>query len=563
MSSILSRKAEGHMYPLLRTLFPDSSLHVSRDKPHAFLVSHPDDFTQYRIQPDGFWEHEEDGSCGDIIGLVEKVKRLSYEEAEAWLKDFLQNPAMHFSIPDNIKEELKGNFSDQRSLHAPRELSEESIAMKYAGSSLKWLRHIPAWKRYLVYDDVLGYWKYDEKNEAKYHVRNFCRGSSPFVADATARKLESNKTADAVLNLVGTDQRLVITPDQLDADPWMLNTPNRVYNFRSGRSRKMHRHTDYFTKVTAVPVDDDMETPLWDQFLLDITAGDSDLIGFLQRMAGYALIGTTQEQKLFFLYGTGRNGKSVFLNTVAEALGDYAMTATMELLTASNNDRHPTELAMLKGARLVTAQETEEGRRWAESKIKTLTGGDTITARFMRQDFFTFTPQFTLIVAGNHKPGIRNVDVAMRRRMVLVPFTTTIPADKCDPTLPERLKEELPGILAWCIGGAYSWMDSGISIPDVVLNATSEYMNDQDCIERWISEACALDHSGTATMTDLFLSYLGWCARNGEVAGSQKSFSQKLRSKHPEFEDWKCPRTRRNGLRGVSIVACEAVQFGQ
>ena len=165
---------------------------------------------------------------------------------------------------------------------------------------------------------------------------------------------------------------------------------------------------------------------------------------YLRRIAGYCLTGSVSEHALFFLHGPGGNGKGVLVNTITDISGNYATVASMDTFTASQTDRHPTDMAMLRGARLVTAQETEEGRCWAESKIKSLTGGDPVTARFMRQDFFTYQPTFKLVIVGNHRPGIRNVDDAMRRRLHLIPFTYKPP--RPDKDLPERLKAERPGI---------------------------------------------------------------------------------------------------------------------
>jgi putative DNA primase/helicase len=211
------------------------------------------------------------------------------------------------------------------------------------------------------------------------------------------------------------------------------------------------RREDYITKIAATYLDPDCPIPLWRKFLGEVTAENDELQAYLQRMAGYCMTGDTTEHVLFFFYGSGANGKSVFINTLAAIWGDYAVTAPMEMFIASHNDRHPTELAYLRAARLVTAQETEKGRRWAESKIKALTGGDPITARYMRQDFFTFTPQFKLLIAGNYKPSLRSVDEAIRRRFHLVPFVVTIPKEKRDGKLFEKLKAEWPGILQWAL----------------------------------------------------------------------------------------------------------------
>ena len=234
---------------------------------------------------------------------------------------------------------------------------------------------------------------------------------------------------------------------------------------------------------------------------------------------------------MFFGYGTGGNGKGVFVNTVSGVMGDYATTAPMETFIASQSDRHPTELAGLRGARLVTAQETEEVRRWAESKIKALTGGDPIAARFMRQDFFEYSPQFKLLIVGNHKPGLRGVDEAMRRRMNLIPFTVTIPSEERDEKLPEKLREEWPGILQWAIGGCAEWQGEGLAQPEAVRKATDDYLAAEDALAQWLAERCRLKSTFYTTLKDLFADWSKWAETAGEEPGSQKRFSQKLEAR--------------------------------
>ena len=203
--------------------------------------------------------------------------------------------------------------------------------------------------------------------------------------------------------------------------------------------------------------------------------GNTELQGFLQRYIGYCCTGFTTEHVFVFAYGTGANGKSTFINTIARIFGDYATVADMSTFIASNTEHHPTDLAKLRGARLVVAQETQRGRRWDETKIKALTGGDKITARFMRQDFFDFTPTFKLFICGNHKPRLANVDEAMRRRLLLVPFTVQIPPAERDPQLAEKLEAEWPAILRWCIDGCLEWQRIGLAPPAIVRDATDEY----------------------------------------------------------------------------------------
>jgi putative DNA primase/helicase len=239
-------------------------------------------------------------------------------------------------------------------------------------------------------------------------------------------QLRSRAKAGNVHAFAQIDQRTAATIDLWDRGPWLLNTPDGVINLRNGKMRRS-KPGDYITKITAVSPEGDC--PRFEKFLDEITDGNCALQGFLQRMAGYALTGVTRDHALFFLYGLGANGKSVFLNTLVGILGDYHRVAPTEMLLASKFDRHPTELAGLVGRRLATAVETGRVRHWAEEKIKAMTGGDKITARFMHHDFFDFIPAFKLIVVGNQKPNLYTVDVAMRRRFYLVPFTVTIPAE--------------------------------------------------------------------------------------------------------------------------------------
>ncbi len=313
--------------------------------------------------------------------------------------------------------------------------------------------------------------------------------------------------------------------EQWDADPWLLSTPGCVIDLKTSDVRG-HRREDYSTKITATAPSGGC--PTWLEFLKRITDGDGDLIAFLQRVTGYALTGITREHSLVFLYGTGANGKSTFLNAVAGILGAYHTTSCTEVFTITHGERHPTELASLRGARLVTAVETEEGRRWAEARIKALTGGDPIAARYMRQDFFEFVPTFKLVIAGNHKPQLRNVDEAFRRRLHLIPFTVTIPEDERDETLPEKLKGEWPGILEWMIDGCLEWQEKGLCPPERVLEATKEYLSAEDTIALWNDDRCHQGPDYKAATSELYASFKAWCEQAGEHVTSMKRFSQNL-----------------------------------
>ncbi len=267
-------------------------------------------------------------------------------------------------------------------------------------------------------------------------------------------------------------------------------------------------------------------------------------------MGGCALTGVTRDHALFFAWGSGANGKSVLTSTLSGVMGDYARTAPIETFMASGTEHHPTDVAGLHGARLVTASETEEGRRRAESRLKTLTGGDKISARFMRQDYFDFVPQFKLIISGNHKPCIRTVDEAIRRRLYLLPFIVTIPPEERDPELAEKLRSEWAGILSWMIEGCLAWQREGLNPPPIVKNARVEYLEGEDALARWIEACCTLGSQFFTSQSDLFASWKQWCERNGEQAGSSKRLSQNLDAKGFERKR----STSERGFNGIFTV---------
>jgi putative DNA primase/helicase len=300
---------------------------------------------------------------------------------------------------------------------------------------------------------------------------------------------------------------------------------------------------DYMTKITSVSPDAVCPTPLWNAFLDKVTAGDSDLRSYLARVSGYCLTGITREHAMFFLYGTGGNGKGVFVNVLAGILGDYHCAAPIETFTESNTDKHPTELARLRGARLVTSTETERGRNWAESRIKMLTGGDPVTARFMRQDFFDYIPQFKLMIMGNHKPGLRSVNEAIRRRLHLIPFTVTIPEADRDTELGNKLVAEYPGILAWMIKGCRDWQKIGLAPPQAVREATDKYLESEDKMALWLEECTRKGPDLWIENRLLFRCYKEWCEASGEFVGTMRSFSDALEAAGYE-------RSKRNGKRG-------------
>lgn len=407
------------------------------------------------------------------------------------------------------------------------EYSDDALAQRFTAEHGDDLRYVDKWGQWLAWGGAC--WQRDETLSVYDKARAICRAAADECGKKQiAQRLRSAQTVAAVERLARSDRSHAATGDQWDSDLWILNTPAGVVDLRTGKLRPARRE-DHCTKITAAAPGG--ECKLWLKFLSDVTGGDKELQRFLQRMAGYCLTGVTYEHALFFLYGTGANGKSTFINVLVGILGDYARTAAIETFTASTNEHHPTDLAGMQGARLVTATETEEGRRWAESKLKSLTGGDKISARFMRQDFFEFTPQFKLVVSGNHRPGLRSVDRAIRRRMNLVPFDVTIPGTKCDVQLPEKLQAEWGGILQWIVDGCLAWQRGGLSAPKAVTAATDDYMAAEDALGRWLAECAVTAKSSRASSYELFQAWKRWTDNENEFAGTQKRFSQNLEAR--------------------------------
>jgi putative DNA primase/helicase len=397
------------------------------------------------------------------------------------------------------------------------EVSEDAIALAFTrefGTSMRYDHHAGRW-----YQWSSTHWRRLDVPAALHYAREIGRrlgsGKKAICKASVARGAETFAQADPTH---------ATTSEIWDADPWVLGTPKGSLNLRTGKLSQP-RPSDFITKLTGC-CPDSREPTLWMKFLHDATRGDQEMIRYLQRIAGYCLTGATSEHALFFIYGPGGNGKSVFLNLLVHILGDYAMSAPMDTFTASKFNSHPTELAMLKGARLVTASETEEGRAWAESRIKALTGGDPITARFMRQDFFTYQPQFKLLFAGNHQPTIHGVDAAMRRRFNMLPFIfrPALP----DFALEEKLREEAPRILGWALKGCMDWQLHGLGRPASVAAATDEYFETQDLFAQWIEDRCEVHPEAWDLPASLFRDWTEYARHNGEAPGTSVTFASKL-----------------------------------
>jgi P4 family phage/plasmid primase-like protien len=425
-------------------------------------------------------------------------------------------------------------------------LTEDALALRFSQHHADDLRYIALRKQWFLWDGLR--WRPESTLRAFDLARQNCREAAQEYAIGPApSRVYAAKTVAAVEQMARADRRQATALEQVDANDADFNTRRTTLDLHAGTARPPNPD-DLITKLAGTwcaPAG--TPHPLWSAFLKRI-APDPELRAFLQRFVGYCMTGSTVEHKFVFAYGTGANGKSTFINTVLGIFGDYSTIADIGTFIASNSDRHPTDVAKLHGFRLVVAQETEKGRPWAEAKIKALTGGDKLTARFMRQDFFEFIPKFKLFIVGNHKPRLDNVDEAMRRRMLLVPFLVQIPPEERDPDLCDKLKAEWPAILRWCLDGCLEWQCNGLAPPKIVTEATDAYFEDQDITKEWL-EDCTKD-GGPYAFTpnrELFASWKNWCDERGLKPGSERALADAL-----------CDRGRirkkTNGVRGFQSL---------
>lgn len=349
----------------------------------------------------------------------------------------------------------------------------------------------------------------------------------------------SNKSKNAMLNEVM--HHVPILPSQLDRYKAALNTPGGVIDLKSG-ALAPHDPKNYFTKITAVEYSENADCPRWTAFLDDIFGGDKDLIRYVQKAVGYSLTGATSEQCAFFLYGTGRNGKSTFIDIIRDIFGDYAANIQPETIMARSNQSTAinSDIARLKGARLVTSVEPNEGVRINEGLLKQLTGDDTVTARKLYGDEFEFKPEFKLWMATNHKPVIRGTDTGIWRRIHMIPFTCVIPEGKVDRRLKYKLSAELTGIFRWAVEGCLLWQKEGLKMPRAVLEEVREYRREMDVISAFVEDKCTVGKGLSVKSSQLFAAYLNWAEQNNEYRMSSTKFGMELAKRFEKVKGRGC-----------------------
>lgn len=415
------------------------------------------------------------------------------------------------------------------------DLSDDTLANRLSAERFRgdWL-YVHSWRTWMLWTGSR--WKSVEKLEHFTITRSFLREVADVVGGKNTADLRSARKACAVELMVRSNSEIAASADQWDADPWLLGTPGGTVNLRTGKLEPARRD-QHITKHTAVtPAEPGVQAPRWQAFLQRAFRSEPEIVPFLQRVAGYALTGQSTEHKLLFAFGTGRNGKGVFFNTLNSLFAGYATVSASSTFLDSGLHSHPTGIASLAGARLVTASELPPGKPWNESLLKSVTGGDPITARRMRQDEFTFLPQFTLMIAGNHMPSFKGVDAATRARVLLVPFRETIGAEERDPDLPEKLKEEWPAILRWAIDGALDWQERGLCAPPAVTAASEEYLDDEDMLGEFAADCLQNEPQGFIATAALYEVFRDWCEERGmKSPWTQHALRQAMKERGYDF----------------------------
>src|SRR5215218_5753776 len=466
-------------------------------------------------------------------------------------------PKMPEKIADFLEWE-RPNMREQRRHYMRTDLGNADRFVDAHRDRVLWCH---ARKAYLCWDGKRYAW--DERGEAVKLAHLAARSIFHEAADAESEEEQKAITKWALASqnesrinamLSQAKPYLAVGMEELDQDPWLINCQNGTLDLRTGRL-KDHDPTDRITKIIPEDYDPEASCSRFLRFLTE-TLVDDAVIKFVKRYSGYTLTGITRERLLAILYGFGKNGKTTLVELLHEVLGDYARNTDVETLLIKKYQGVGNDVAALKGARFVSAAEVEKGRRLAESKVKQLTGRDTVTARFLFGENFDFKPEFKLWLSTNNKPVIQGTDDAIWDRLRLIPFTQRFEGAKADPKLPDKLRGELAGVFAWMVEGCLEWQEHGLEEPKTVTEATEQYRAEMDTLAAFIEDRCVLGPGAVAPATPLYKQYQMWCDDAGERPETQKMFGMRLGERG--FESTKIsrgPHKDRRGWLGIGIRA--------
>lgn len=450
------------------------------------------------------------------------------------------------------------DMREQRRHYEPSDVGNADRFVDLYGGVVRWC---PARKSWLLWNGER--WAWDERGElvklAHKTARSIYRDAENEPGPDKQKQIAKFALAsqnEARINAMMNQSKpyLAVGMDELDTDRWVLNFQNGTMDLKSGKL-KAHDPADLITRILPVGYDPNASAPRFERFLKE-TLVDDAVIRFVKRYSGYTATGITRERMLAILYGSGKNGKTTLVELLQDALGDYATNTDVETLLIKKNQTVGNDVAALKGARFVSASEVEHNRRLAESKVKQLTGRDTVTARFLFGEFFDFIPEFKLWLSTNNKPVILGTDDAIWDRLRLIPFNVRFDGPSAEANLPEQLRAELPGVLAWIVEGCLEWQEHGLQEPEQVTEATKQYREEMDTLAAFIEERCVIREDAIAPATPLYKQYRMWCDDAGEKPETQKMFGMRLRDRG--FENGKIksgPNKDRKGWFGMGIRA--------
>jgi len=409
-------------------------------------------------------------------------------------------------------------------------LTEDAVALLFTAQHGDHARYDHDIGRWAIWDKDALRWQWDKRQMALHWCRELTRDASTGESAKVLERVRRRSFLGGVEAMCRADPTHAVNHDVWDPDDMLLGCPGATVDLRTGQ-RLIPSPKDMLTRHTAVAPDPSMDIPIWREFIRTAVQDDIELERFLQVFAGYSLTGAVKEHQMVFIHGDGGNGKSLLLNTLVGIMGEYAQAASMDTFAASKFERHSTDLAAMRGARIVAVSEVAQGVGWNQQRLTQMTGGDKVRARFMRQDEFEYHPKFKLWVVGNHKPELGNVTEAMRRRMNIIPFTRK--PVRPDPDLFDRLKPEWPGILHWMILGCREWQEEGLNKPEVISRETDEYFGQQDTFGQWIEESCSVSNDPQCwdVALELYQSWKAFADARSAPAGSAKAFAEQLKTR--------------------------------
>jgi putative DNA primase/helicase len=472
---------------------------------------------------------------------VEEYRR-KYNEAEKHQFDkggTVRGSLLHAPIP-NGQPTPPGQPDASQATTKTANLTDRGNAIRLVKAHGQEIRHCYPWNKWFAWDGTR--WRIDDTGEVPRRAKRMLENLFEWTLEQmeqlrdegskAERSAELNKLQklqswclrseaapriNAMLDLARSEDGIPILPEDMNHNPWLLNCINGTVDLRTGELRP-HCPNDLLTKLCPTPYDPKVLAPRWLEFLSQIFAGDLDLVNYLQHLLGYSLTADISEQTLAIFHGAGANGKSVLVNTVLAVMGeDYTHAAMPDFLLDRHGDRHPTAIAALFGKRLLVCQETGAGRRLNEALVKWLTGGDRLTGRRMREDFWSFDPTHKSIMVTNYRPEVRGNDNGIWRRLRLIPFNITFPEEKQDKKLPQKLLAEAQGILRWLVQGAVEWSKGGMKTPNSVLQTTRAYRNDEDLFAQFLAECCLLGPGYQCRASELYTRFRQWHESRGEA----------------------------------------------